>query len=695
MHHKNPTNKQQPAASGPDPCYRSSDMCVRVSLRKRCASFIALTLFLALKLSLAFPIITSSSVGRHHKLLDEIKLYLQSNNDVNLSIQDENIAQEIHKNRHNIAPINRILSSIVAISVFAFHDPSLAMSNDSIQTSFLNTRQVSAVSFISPKTTPTVYYSFTGVDTTATPSVKDVISEENKRIAEQMKEVDDRDSRSTLMYVIEEEDERITQQMQEVGITTRIDSGGSGAVTVNDVREETQRKMKMQQNSKSVPASSSNDRTTQQLSKQQLKGAGITSAPKPDIQQKAKSNTRAATLQKTASKELQTSDIKKIAAENKIEVELKDTKASTAVIKIDRETFTKVKVVQPPFLRYLPSSVQPLISSQFKSVQVLKSIPDDQLFIASVVAGSLTEVIRTTLLYPLSTVKARVQARSLRSANRKRKVLRKLKVTWLTFLYETKKGGLYAGLIPSLLITVPASGVYAGTKEVSRRAFTMAIPFIQNVLPHDETASTTVYSALVVSLLAAFVADITALALRTPADVLSLRLQVFGDTNVNSDLSSWLKDSIALLPAMIVTDIPYLLSRIFLNAAILTSGENLGTYEVETIAVACICAFLTTPFDVARTRILLPTLPSEVESNEYAQKRRLVAPSKYREQRRQKVSVPLTMKRIVAEGNGVQNLYTGWLERTVFLGLGRAWLDPLRIIGYLGLRDAILLKFFD
>ncbi|KAK1747628.1 mitochondrial carrier protein [Skeletonema marinoi] len=665
-------------------------MCVRVSLRKRCASFIALTLFLALKLSLAFPIITSSSVGRHHKQLDEIKLYLQSNNDVNLSIQDENIAQEIHKNRHNIAPINRILSSIVAISVFAFHDPSLAMSNDSIQTSFLNTRQVSAVSFIIPKATPTVYYSFTGVDATATPSVQDVISEENKRIAEQMKEVDDRDSRSTLMYVIEEEDERITQQMQEVGITTRIDSG---AVTVNDVREESQRKL--QQHSKSAPASSNNDRTTQQLGKQQLKGAGITSAPKPDMQQKAKSNTRAATLQKTASKELQTSDIKKIAAENKIEVELKDTKASAAVIKIDRETFTKVKVVQPPFLRYLPSSVQPLISSQFKSVQVLKSIPDDQLFIASVVAGSLTEVIRTTLLYPLSTVKARVQARSLRSANRKRKVLRKLKVTWLTFLYETKKGGLYAGLIPSLLITVPASGVYAGTKEVSRRAFTMAIPFIQNVLPHDETASTTVYSALVVSLLAAFVADITALALRTPADVLSLRLQVFGDTNVNSDLSSWLKDSIALLPAMIVTDIPYLLSRIFLNAAILTSSENLGTYEVETIAVACICAFLTTPFDVARTRILLPTLPSEVESDESVQNRRLVAPSKYREQRRQKVSVPLTMKRIVAEGNGVQNLYTGWLERTVFLGLGRAWLDPLRIIGYLGLRDAILLKFFD
>ena len=54
------------------------------------------------------------------------------------------------------------------------------------------------------------------------------------------------------------------------------------------------------------------------------------------------------------------------------------------------------------------------------------------------------------------------------------------------------------------------------------------------------------------------------------------------------------------------------------------------------------------------------------------------------------------MKAITKEGNGgVQNLYAGWFERTAFLGVGRAWLDPLRVIGYLGLRDALLLKLFD
>jgi len=417
----------------------------------------------------------------------------------------------------------------------------------------------------------------------------------------------------------------------------------------------------------------------------------------------------------TTSAQLQAIDVKKIATENKIDVELicpdgqRPIDSSAPIVKIDRETFEKVKIYQPPFLRYMPSSVQPLILRQFQSLKVLKSIPDDQLFVASVAAGSLTEIIRTSLLYPLSTVKARVQARTMSqsTAGQKRPLLRKLRVTWLTFVHETKRGDWYAGIVPSLLITVPASGVYSGLKEVSRRAFAMAISLgvFRNFFPEDGEVSS-YYSAVVVNLLAAFIADIGALAIRTPADVLALRLQVFGDKNIRSDFTEWAKDSWALLPAMIITDIPFLLSRIFLNAAITTSGENLGQYEFETITIACLCAFLTTPFDVARTRILLPALPSEEGTkenddplaqspNDY-QRRRLVAPSKYREQRRQKVSVLVTMREISSEGNGgVQNLYAGWLERTAFLGVGRAWLDPLRVIGYLGIRDALLLKLFE
>lgn len=399
--------------------------------------------------------------------------------------------------------------------------------------------------------------------------------------------------------------------------------------------------------------------------------------------------------QSTTSGDFQPIDMKKIASENKIEVELV-TKDQPATIKIDRDTFRKVKIIQPPFLQYLPSSVQPLISRQFQSMKVLKEIPNDQLFTASVIAGSLTEIIRTTVTYPLKTVKTRVQARTLRSTNRNRPLLRKVKVTWLTFVYETKRGDWYAGILPTLLVTIPASGVYSGVKEVSRRAFSLAIQIqlIQNYFP-DNAVSSSYFKALIVNLLAALVADVASLVVRTPADILALRLQVFGANNVRSDFGEWAKDSLLLLPAMISTDLPYLMSRILLNAAVTTSGENLGRYELETIIIACLCAFLTTPFDVARTRILLPRLPSD-ETEEEQQRRRLVATSKYRTERREKLSVTKTMKRIAAEGNGgLQNLFSGWLERTVYLGFGRAWLDPLRVIGYLGIRDALLLKLFD
>ena len=82
---------------------------------------------------------------------------------------------------------------------------------------------------------------------------------------------------------------------------------------------------------------------------------------------------------------------------------------------------------------------------------------------------------------------------------------------------------------------------------------------------------------------------------------------------------------------------------------------------------------MTTPFDVTRTRILLPTLPSEEEEEEdqLERVRRLVASSsKDREQRRQKLSVLGTMRQVAAEGNGgVSNLFAGWIERTVYFSI--------------------------
>lgn len=164
--------------------------------------------------------------------------------------------------------------------------------------------------------------------------------------------------------------------------------------------------------------------------------------------------------------------------------------------------------------------MQPLIKRQFKSLQVLKEIPDDQLFEASVLAGSLTEIIRSTLTYPLGTVKARVQSRRSRNTGRteKRSPLRKLRITWLTFVYETKKGNLFAGILPTLLVTIPASGIYSGVKEVSKRAIAMGMQ--SQILSNLFSGDGDYVKILSVNLLSALVADVASLAIRTPADIL-------------------------------------------------------------------------------------------------------------------------------------------------------------------------------
>lgn len=431
---------------------------------------------------------------------------------------------------------------------------------------------------------------------------------------------------------------------------------------------------------------SSNDVPTEDLGSKSTDGGSVSSSKPDNLKDSAANQSQQAKRPKTS---VRVDDIGRVVKENKVEVELvcsdddrPEVKATAPVVKIDRDRFRKIKVYEPPFLRYLPSSVQPLISKQLSSISVLKEIPNDQLFVASVLAGSLTEAVRTVMLYPLATVKARVQARKSRSARTNRSLPRKVKLTCLSLIFEVKKGSLYDGLLPTLLVTVPASGVYSGTKEVSRRAFSALIHYqlFQAFLAQGDNEA---ISIVLINLLAAFFADVAALAIRTPADVLSLRLQVFGRDNIKSDFSSWLGDSLALLPAMVLTDIPYLMSRIFLNAAVTTSGENLGQYEVQTITVACLCAFLSTPFDVARTRILLPKLASDEGT------RRLTSSSS-------ETQVLSTMKRVYVEGDGgLPNLFAGWVERTAYLGLGRAWLDPLRVIGTTGLRDAILLKLFD
>jgi hypothetical protein len=88
---------------------------------------------------------------------------------------------------------------------------------------------------------------------------------------------------------------------------------------------------------------------------------------------------------------------------------------------------------------------------------------------------------------------------------------------------------------------------------------------------------------------------------------------------------------------------------------------------------------LTTPFDVARTRILVD---NDVDSSNGIDGG-------------SGDGVIQTMRSIVNEGNGgYANLFAGWFERVLYLGVGRAWFEPIQLIGYIGIRDAVLLEWF-
>ena len=421
--------------------------------------------------------------------------------------------------------------------------------------------------------------------------------------------------------------------------------------------------------------------------------AQTSSAPLPKQQQTGSAATTTTTT--TPEKALAPVNLTKVASENTINVSLMCAgDLVSSCITVDRKTFNKIRVTNLP--PWIPSWLKP-------SPKVVREIPNNELLLAAVSAGSMTEMIRTLVLYPIGTVKARIQTDNstlLRRQGLQRRrrrwrrpqaaadndddeeeedelalemqhILRRLKLLVYNFQRRFREGRLYAGVLPSLLVSVPCSGVYFGVRDVTKRVLLRALETPTHV---DE---------VLVAVLGALIADVASLTIRTPVDTLAMRLQVsqqIAGGNETLAAGDWFTDAIQRLPAAILTDLPFLLSRIALNGFIASGHENIGGYELIYIATACTCALLTTPFDVARTRILVDSNDDPSDGIDGGSGEGLLR----------------SMKTIMDEGDGgLRNLYAGWLERTIYLGIGRAWLEPLNIILYLGIRDALLLQWFD
>jgi len=334
------------------------------------------------------------------------------------------------------------------------------------------------------------------------------------------------------------------------------------------------------------------------------------------------------------------------------------------------------------------------LPSYFTPPPRVQDISNSELLTAAIVAGSAVEMLRTAVLYPLQTLKTRVQT-DINRRQRKYKQLhlrRRWRVVQLNAKRHVREGNLYAGLLPSLLVSVPATGVYYAARDITKRMLIMT-----GVSDH-------VLNDLGMVLAAAFCADVVSLVFRTPADTLALRLQVasreeggtrehdddqvaeqlaeaLSEARIEQKVGNWFIESLERLPAVILTDLPYLLSRIAVNGVILQgqSSIDIGRYEAVTLFSALLCAILTTPFDVARTRILVDSDDDVTNGVDGGSRHGLLQ----------------TFKTVMKEGDGgIGNLFSGWFERTVYLGICSLWL-PFSLVIYVAIRDDILLEWFD
>ena len=423
----------------------------------------------------------------------------------------------------------------------------------------------------------------------------------------------------------------------------------------------------------------------------------IESATTTAIKPKPKTTATTTTILNTG--QIEPVNLTQIVSETNINVTVKYDKES---VSIDSNNFTFNKVAKPKVPKWLPSFLTP-------SPQVVKKMSNNELLVAATVAGSITEMGRTLLLHPLQTIKIRVQADQNNDDdndnddyndddydddydNEYEDVIasllfpipalsKQISTLGVNIQQKINEGDLYAGISPTLLVSVPATGIYYGVRDVTKRMLYM-MPTISETW---------------ISVLAAAVADVVSLCFRTPSETLAIRLQ-----NNNETLGDWFGDSYDRLPMVIATDLPYLLSKIVLNRMLIQGTISVSDYAEYAVLAAVVAGFLSTPFDVARTRILLDKQlvlwdgdddDDDDEADDAVDVDQPTTP--VIANTRPGYSVLQTMIQITKEGDGgIKNLYAGWLERVLYLGIGRAWLEPVQLIGYIGIRDTILLEWF-
>lgn len=222
----------------------------------------------------------------------------------------------------------------------------------------------------------------------------------------------------------------------------------------------------------------------------------------------------------------------------------------------------------------------------------------DESFLNGLISGAASRAAKEVILHPLDTLRAREQVPSNYSDD--------------CIITPTPKfSNLYDGVVSALIGGIPAGAIFFAVKDYTKQRLTSSG-----------------FSKEAATLLAVSVANLPYWAIRTPSEVLKTQQQVgLYDTNSNSLYKNTINllqngkiydsfgSNIAYsLPADVAKFLAYeaLTSSILGKRGVSVGGEKIKGPEAAIIGAlaSLIAQTLTTPLDVARTRIMTNTTPS-------------------------------------------------------------------------------------
>lgn len=126
------------------------------------------------------------------------------------------------------------------------------------------------------------------------------------------------------------------------------------------------------------------------------------------------SNSTQKSIISTASEEMiEPIDFTKVMAENKINITIANPQSNSQTY-INPSSYEKIKKTSyaPSWLQipsFIPNTLKQSMQQVLQKEETIEIISDNKVFVASIIAGSFTETIRSLVLYPITTIKTRIQ----------------------------------------------------------------------------------------------------------------------------------------------------------------------------------------------------------------------------------------------------------------------------------------------